>query len=73
MHEFTLATTTFHVVGQDHLLDGVPLVQLTNSVVRLGRDDRQVDVRQQGGSRDRESGPNCGWDAGMWRLRWTVS
>ena len=66
MHEFTLAVTTLHLAGRNHLLDGGPAVQSTRSVFRLalalrargqhrGRDDRQVGVGQRRGSSGRES------------------
>ena len=66
IHKFTLAVTTLHLAGRDHLLDGGPAVQSTRSVFRLalalrargqhrGRDDRQVGVGQRRGSSGRES------------------
>ena len=66
MHEFKPASTSFHVAGRDNLLDEGPPVRSTWSVVRLalalrarghrrGRDNRQVDVGQRGGSGGLES------------------
>jgi hypothetical protein len=66
MHEFKPASITFHVAGRVNLLDEGPPVRSTRSVVplvlalqarghRRGRDNRQVDVGQRGGSGGLES------------------